>query len=194
MGQKPGGTTAFGAGCDDPAGAPGDSICGEEGLRRAGVEQGRNGYLLGALLLGEHLLLLLDDFCLVLEGEGEGEADEECRCGDYPDDVPDDPAGFLEEGGCFGEGRGDGLSGGGGHDVDEGGEAVVEGLVRRGVGCEGGEGVGRAGAGGRGGRVGGVVLVDDLDLDHGEEENACGGAVAASVMRKSAEPGGSVTS
>ena len=148
-------------------------------VRRAGVDRGEK-HLLGALLLGEHFLLLLDDLCLVLEGEGEGEADEEGRGGDYPDDVSDDPAGFLDKGCGAGEGRGDGVSGGGGHDVDEGGETVVEGLVWDGlVGGDGGERVGRVCAGRGGGRVGGVVLVDDLDLDHGERGKpvwrCCGG-------------------
>lgn len=114
----------------------------EKGLRRAGVEPQRKKYLLGALLLGEHFLLLLDDFCLVFEGEGQGEADEEGGGGDYPDDVPDDPSCFLDEGGGAEEGRGDGLPGGWGHDVNEGGEAVIEGLVWDGdVGGDGGEGV-----------------------------------------------------
>lgn len=64
-------------------------------MRRTGEKK----YLLGTLLLGEHFLLLLHNFCLVFEGEGEGEADEEGRGGDYPDDVSDDLAGFLYEGG-----------------------------------------------------------------------------------------------
>lgn len=95
------------------------------------------------MLLGEHFLFLLDDFCLVFEREGEGEADKEGGGGDYPDDVADNLSCLLDEGGGFGEGRDDGLSGGGGDDVDEGGEAVIKGLVWDGdVGGDGGEGVG----------------------------------------------------
>lgn len=146
---------------------------------------------MGTLLLGEHFLLLLDDFCLVLEGEGEWETDEEGGGGDYPDDVSDDPSCFLYEGGGLAERGGDGLPGGGGDDVDEGGETVIEGLVGEGsIGCDGGEGVGGVGTGWRGGGVGRVVLVDDLDLDHRcEKAKACVGGLwrccsVASVMRK----------
>lgn len=102
----------------------------EENAENAKMDWGRlKKNLLGPLLLGEHVLLLLDDFCLVLEGEGEGETDEEGGGGEYPDDVPDDLARPPDEGGGFREGGGDGLACGGGHDVDEGKEAVVEGLV-----------------------------------------------------------------
>ena len=54
---------------------------------------------LGALLLCEHLLLLLDDLGLVLEHEREGQADEEGGGGDDPDEVADDLAGALQEAG-----------------------------------------------------------------------------------------------
>ena len=65
------------------------------------IEQGRGRsrrkkrHLLGTLLLCEHFLLLLHNFCLVFEGESEGKANEEGRGGDYPDDVSDDLARFF---------------------------------------------------------------------------------------------------
>ena len=59
---------------------------------------------------------------------------------------------------------------GGGHDVLEGGEAVVERLVAE-LGLYGGERGGRAcprgGVRGVGGVVALVLVLDDFDLDHG---------------------------
>lgn len=49
---------------------------GEEKARNATLANACNTYLLRALLLLKHLLLLSYDFCLVLQTEGEGERHE----------------------------------------------------------------------------------------------------------------------
>lgn len=58
--------------------------------------------MLCALLLGHDFFLLGDDLCLVFEGEGEGQSDEECRRGDDPDDVAEHLACIFYERGGFG--------------------------------------------------------------------------------------------
>lgn len=78
--------------------------------------------------MGEHLLLLLHDLGLVLEHEREGQADEERRGGDDPDEVPHHLACCLYDAGGLAELVGYALPGGRGNDVGEGDNTLVEGL------------------------------------------------------------------
>lgn len=47
-------------------------------------------------MLSSHLLFLVDNLCLVLEGEGERKADEEGGSGEDPDDVADELSAGLD--------------------------------------------------------------------------------------------------
>ena len=97
---RPGGRVVCG-------GTRGSMTCARQRTRHTGMDtrahaRGRTGGEerkadLCTLLLGEHLLLLLHDFRVVLEHEGEGEADEEGGGGDDPDEVADNLAGALYE-------------------------------------------------------------------------------------------------
>lgn len=131
----------------------------------------RRTYLLSTLLLSEHLLLLRNDLCLVLQAHSEGQADEECAGSDDPHEVPDETTARLDERRGGGKFCSEGMAGGRGYDVDEGGETVVEGFFAVEVRSDGGEGDGGASAGGGLGGVGGgvglrVLLLDDLNFDH----------------------------
>ena len=122
-------------------------------------------------MLGVLLLLLCDNLGLVLEAERERESHEESAGGDYPHDVADHAPSRLEKAGRFGETRRDAVPCGGGHDVDEGGQSLVEGLLGVEVGL-----VRRQRDRGRRarrrlrhvGRVGRILVLffDDFDLDH----------------------------
>lgn len=155
------------------------------GRRSHGTEP--KTYLLRTLLLRKHFLLLCHDLGLVLQAEGQGQSHEQSARRDYPDEVPDQLSARLEEAGGARDARRDFVPGCRRDDVDEGGDALVEGLLAVRLGADGGERHGRRRARGRGRRVRRVVadvlFFDDLDFDHGERAARTAGATVLAVGR-----------
>ena len=107
-------------------------VRGRSGTRNVGPTAGfwhGAGTDLGALLLGEHLLLLLDDLGLVLEDEREGQADEKGGGGDDPDEVSDNLACRLYSAGSLSEPGSYALTGSWGNNIGKRDDTLVEGFL-----------------------------------------------------------------